>query len=224
MGIRERLSGNEAIVKKKEIDCSGIEVLLRKKFHQLGWVSVYVKHTNLCIEVKESLYDTVEHQGIEYGYRYDLVANKNARIYSVVTRAGKAVVKTGQLVKQGDVLVLGQNEIYDDSGTVKDILLFKADAQILGDVIYDIKIPLSEMEILSLKIAGRDEETALLKIGYRKLQWHLQQLEDNHVIILNIEGFLEKEEKNICFRGKIYAREQIGINIPVEEVLENEFE
>lgn len=211
-------------LKKNEIDCSGIEYLLRQKFHQLGWVSVYIKQTNLCIEVKESLYDTVTHQGTEYGWQYNLVANKDATIYSIVTRAGKAIVKNGQTVKKGELLVLGQNEIYDDNGLVKDILYFKASAQVWGDVVYDIEIPLSEIEIVSQKIVGKTEDDALFEIGFRKLQWHLEQLEKNNVIILNIDSKLEKRERNICFRVRIYAREQIGINVPVEEVLENEFE
>ena len=210
--------------KKNEIDCSGIEVLLREEFHQFGWVSVYVEHTNLCIEVKESLYDTVEHYGVEFGSQYDLIANKDATIYSIVTRAGKAVVKKGQSVKQGDILVFGQNDIYDDSGSVKDTLVFQARAEIWGDVVYDIEIPLTEMEIMSLKIVGKYDDATLLGMGYRKLQWYLQRLEDYNVIILNTEGNLVKKEKNISFRARIYAREQIGINIPVEETLENEFE
>ena len=224
--IMECLRENDVEIglKKKDIDCPKIEVLLREKFHQFGWVSVYVNHTNLCIEIKESLYDTVEHQGIDFGYRYDLIANKDATIYSIVTRAGKAVVKDGQSVKKGDILVLGQNEIYDDSGAVKDTLLFRAAAQIWGDVTYDIQIPITEIEIMSLKIVGNYDDTTLLGIGYRKLEWYLKRLEENNVIVLSTEGFLEKEEKNICFLVKINAREQIGINIPVEEVLENEFE
>jgi hypothetical protein len=52
----------------------------------------------------------------------------------------------------------------------------------------------------------------------------LQKLEDNEIIILDSKVNLEKREKYVCFRVKIYAREQIGINIPVEEVVENEFE
>lgn len=220
------LQENEVDIGQKinAIDCPGLEILLREEFHQLGWVSVYVNHTKLCIEVKESLYDTPEHFGTEFGRPYHFVANKDAKIYSIVTRTGTAIVKEGQSVKQGEILVLGQNEIYDDSGAVKDTLYFRADALIWGDVIYEIKIPFSEMEIVSLKIAGTYNDHMLYKKGFHKLQQHLQQLEAHGVIILETNGMIEKRERNICFRAKIYAREQIGRNIPVEEVLENEFE
>lgn len=220
------LQENEVDVGQKidTIDCSGIEILLREQFHQLGWVSVYVNHTNLCIEVKESLYDTTEHLGTEFGRAYHLIANKDAEIYSIVTRAGTAVVTEGMSVKQGDILVLGQNEIFDDSGAVKETLYFRADAQIWGDVIYEIEIPFSEMEILSLKIAEKFDDAMLLRMGFHKLQQTLQKFDANEVIILKTIGMIEEKEKNICYRARIYAREQIGTNIPVEEVLENEFE
>ena len=211
-------------LKKNRIDCSKIEVLLRDNFHELGWVSVYINNTDLCISVKESLYDIVEHQESAYGYQYNIIANKAARIYSIVTRTGKAVVKNGQSVNPGDILVIGQNEIFDDSGTIKDILYCKADAEIWGDVIYEVEIPLSEIEIMSLKIAENYEDKSLLRLGFRKLQLYQKKLEDNGVIVLNTKINLYKTERNICFRVKIYAREQIGINIPVEEIIGNEFE
>lgn len=224
--IMECLQENavEVGLKKETINCSSIELLLREQFHQLGWVSVYFEHTNLCIEVKESLYDTVEHPDAEYGRMYYLVANKDAVITSIVTRAGKAVVKEGQEVKQGDVLVLGISEIFDDNGEIKETLYFKAEAQIFGDVVYDIEIPLSEMEIMSLKLAGIYNDTMLLGLGNQKLTSFVEKLEENGVIILDKNVMIEKDEKKICFRARIYAREQIGINIPAEEVRENEFE
>ena len=224
--IMEYLLENEieAGIKKEAVDCSGVELLLREEFHQLGWVSVYFERTNLCIEVKESLYDTVEHSEVEYGRMYNLVANKDAVITSIVTRAGKAVVKKGQLVKKGDILVLGQNEIYDDNGEVKDTLYFTADALIYGDVVYDIEIPISEIEILSCKLAGSQDDGVLYGMANRKLAFYLDKLEENGVIILDKSVKIEKNEKNICFRAKIYAREQIGIETPAEEVRENEFE
>jgi similar to stage IV sporulation protein len=224
--IIECLQENDVDVglKKVQIDCSALETLLREQFHELGWVSVYFERTSLCIEVKESLYDTIEHIDTDSNRMYHLVANKDAVIHSIVTRAGTAVVKKGETVKKGEILVLGQSEIFDDNGEIKDTLQLKADAQIYGDVIYELKIPLSEIEIMGMKIAGKYDDRMLYHLGYRKLNDYLDMLEKNDVCILRTDIFIEKEEKNICFLVKIYAREQIGINIPVEEVLENEFE
>ena len=211
-------------IKKNVIDCSGIEVMLREQFEELGWVSVYFERTNLCIELKESLYDVLEDTDIEQGIQYDYIANKDAKIVSIVTRKGKAVVEKEQYVKKGDVLVLGLNEIYADSGEIKDILYFKADALIYGDVIYEFLIPLSELEIVSLRMSGTFNDHVLKQTAYRKVAPYVEKLEKNGVCILDKEVEIHKEEKNIYYLVKIYAREQIGINIPVEEVLKHEFE
>lgn len=222
--ILEYLNENEISIglKRKTIDCSQIELLLREQFHQIGWVSVYFEHTNLCIEVKESLYDVMEHSEVEYGRMYHLVANKEGQISTIVTRAGKAVVKKGQNVKPGDILVLGQNEIFDDNGEVKDVLYFKADALIYADVTYTIDIPITEMEIMALKIAGKLNDSTILGLGYQKLRYITDEMQDADV--LNQKIFIEKSEKKITVRAKLVVREQIGINIPAEEVRENEFE
>ena len=213
----------EVGLKKDEINCSQIETLLREHFHQIGWTSVYLDNTNLCIEVKESLYDVVEHPEIDNTRMYHLVADKEARILSIVTRKGKAVVKDGQEVKKDDILVLGYNEIFDDNGEVKQILNLKADAQIYGLVVYETLIPVSEMEIVARKIAGMDEASAIDFVNI-KLRPLLQIIEEKGGIILDKEIYMEKNEKIICFRTKLYVREQIGINLPAEEVRENEFE
>lgn len=222
--ILECLKENEINIglKREAIDCPQIELLLREQFHQLGWVSVYLEHTNLCIEVKESLYDVMEHSEVEYGRMYNLIANKEGRISSIVTRAGKAVVKEGQTVKPGDILVLGQSEIFDDNGEVKETLYFKADALIYADVTYNIDIPLSEMELLALKIAGNYDESSLLGLGYQKLKPVMEKMQNAHILDKTLT--IVKDEKKLIFRVKLYVREQIGINIPAEEVRENEFE
>jgi len=209
--------------KKNEIDCSKIEVLLREQFHQISWTSVYLDNTNLCVEVKESLYDEFKHPETENNRMYHLVTDKDAKILSIVTRAGKAVVKEGQFVKKGEHLVLGYSEIFDDSGEIKQTLYLKADAQVYGLVVHEIEIPISEMEVLASNIAHAKEDV-FLGIGNRKLNPLIKKIEDSGGILLDKKVFIEINEKKICFRAKLYVREQIGINIPAEEVWENEFE
>ena len=224
--ILDCLQENEINVglKREEVDCSKIEWILREQFQQLGWVSVYFENIQLCVEVKESLYDVLGDSQTEEGKSYHLVANKDAVISSIVTRAGNALVKAGQSVKKGDILVLGQNEIFDDSGEIKNTLYFQADALIFGEVMYDIELPLSELEIMGLKISGNYNDSMLLKLGYQKVDFIIQKMSKNGVIVIDKNIKLQKNERKISFQVKIYTREQIGINIPVEEVRENEFE
>lgn len=211
-------------LKKNSINCPNIELLLREQFQEIGWVSVYFEHTNLCVEVKESLYDVIELPEEEYGKMYNLVANKDATIHTIITRAGQAIVKEGQNVKQGDILVLGQSEIFDDSGEIRETLYFKADALIYGDVFYEIRIPYTEIEILSLKISDQYDDETLLGLGNYKLTPIIEKMVQNGAVVISRKVALDKNEKNICFYAKLIVREQIGINIPVEEIKENEFE
>lgn len=208
--------------KKNIIDCATLEYEIRNNFVDIGWVSVYMNQTKLCVEVRESLYGQQE-EYIYDGKRYDLVANKDAYIHTFVTRFGTAVTEIGTHVNKGDLLIKGTFDIYDDSGAIKQIQNVRAEGFILGDVVYDFVFPITEFEIMGSKLAGNYSEASLYRIGYEKLKECIEILEANEVLILDKRVMLKKNEKNVVFYGKIYAREQIGTNILVEEVLENEF-
>ena len=211
-------------IKKEWIDCSEIESLLRQEFNQIGWVSAYFDHTKLCVEVKESLYDEYNPLGLEENKRYDLIANKDAIIYSIVTRTGTSLVHKGERVKSGETLVQGCFEVMNDAGEVIDIITLKADALIYGDVSYNFKYRISDMEILSMKIADTYSDEMLLFVANHKLALFIEKLEQNGVIILDKNVMIEKKENDIMFSGIILTREQFGINIPVEEIWEYELE
>lgn len=223
--LMEYLSEQEIEIgtKRQDIDCAALEYLLRENFEHLSWVSVSLHHTSLCIEIKESLYDAYEFE-VKDGRQYDLTANKDGVIFSIVTRSGTALVKTGMYVKEGDVLVRGQCEIFDDAGVVKDTLFLKADATVWADVEYEFTVNVSEMEIMALKLSGLYTDEMLFFYGNKKIAYFIENLEENGVIILDKNVMIDKREKNILFHGTLKAREQIGINIPVEEIRDNEFE
>lgn len=222
------LQNIESGIKKEAIDCSKLEYQLRQNFQKLGWVSVYINQTKLCIEIKESIYDTRESITEEIGVQYDLVAQKDAIISSIVTREGTAIVQKGQSVKSGDVLVLGECDIFDDAGLVKETLRFRADALIYGDVKRTIILPLSEIELFTLKLTGNTSDEMLFFLASKKISPILENFEENGVIILDKNVMIDKEEKNIVFIGEIKTREQIGINkradISAEEQMKYEFE
>ncbi len=224
--ILKYLDQNKVITgqKKEKIDCSKIEFILREHFSEFGWVSVYVEHTNLCIEIKESLYDEMIQENDVGDKCFHLIAEKDAVIYSIITREGKALVKDGEYVKAGDVLVLGQCEIYDDAGEIKEVLYFPADALIYADVIYEFELIPTEIELVSLNIAGTYNDTALYRIANQKLASILKKFSENDVIVLDKHIILEKNDNKIRFQVKLYTRERIGIKIPAEEVREDEFE
>ena len=217
--VLEFLEINEIKIGTKidEINYTDLEYKFRQKFNDVGWISIYLNKTKLCVEVKESLYDKYSFENNEDRVSYHLVAQKDATIYSIVTRQGIPLVKKGQRVLKGQILVQGNCNIYDDSGMVKETLPLKADALIYADTNNQIYASMTEIEIIALKIAGNYSEKSLLFLGNRKFKSILEKIEENGVIILDKNVIIDNDEKNIVFLGDIYTREQIGINILAEE-------
>lgn len=223
--ILDIISADEIIGKKgKSINCTDIEYQLRKEYNQMGWVSVFVDHTNLCIYIKESLYEEYVFEEEDKVQKYDYITQKDARIYSIVTRSGTSLVKKGDIVRAGDVLVSGQYDIFDDNGQIKDTLSVKADALVYGDVSYTYHGYLTEMELLGAKISGEEIESAIKRLSFLKFHQFLENLEKNGVKILAKRVMIEQNENYIFIKGSIRAREEIGMNIPVEEQVIHEFE
>lgn len=129
---------------KADIDCEKLELSLREDFSQIIWASVSIEGTNLIIVIQEKadVSRTVQ-QPVETldedlkGQSYSIVANKDAVIYSIVTRTGTPKVKAGDEVHAGDVLVVGHQEILNDNGEVGMVYDACADADIIGEVVYD---------------------------------------------------------------------------------------
>ncbi len=119
-------------MKKKNVSCPDIETAIRENYKDIGWVSAELKGTKLLIKIQEtnmpSLYetDTIPRH---------LIASRDGVVNSIITRTGTPMVKAGDEVKKGDILISGVVEILGDSGELlrKDTVL--AD----GDVIIEAK-------------------------------------------------------------------------------------
>lgn len=118
---------------KTQISCEAVEQLLRNEFSVFTWVSVEQKGTSLIISVKENDEDII---AASQQTPCDLVATKEGIIYSIVTRSGTPLVKTGDYVMAGDVLVSGIIAIQDDYGTVIQSKEVIADADVLIELEY----------------------------------------------------------------------------------------
>ncbi len=228
-----RISGNEAISSEEiiafleeqdirvgkpleKVDCVSLETQMRQSFLGLGWVSVYLQDTKLCIDIKESLYGVLE-ENMRPDGRYDIFANKDAYILSIITRKGKALTPKNTYVKQGDCLVQGICPIYNDSGEVQQILKLPAEAQIIGEVQYSYYDIITEMDILSMKIADSYTNSSIKALAEQKICHFLENLEENGVIILSKRVMIERQEHGLIIHLFVTAQEEIGITLPVEE-------
>ncbi len=81
-----------------------IVAALRKNFPDIGWADVHIRGTRALISLTETI---PKKPVIDRKTPCDIVATKDGLITAIVTGAGKPLVKRGDVVKQGEVLVSG---------------------------------------------------------------------------------------------------------------------
>lgn len=121
---------------RSQINNDALELSLRQDFEPIIWASVYEEGTKLVVCIQEKIIS--DRAALKTKDEpADLVATKDAKIESIITRKGIGKVKAGDFVKKGDVLVAGCQEINDDNGEVREYYYETADADVIGEVTYD---------------------------------------------------------------------------------------
>ena len=113
---------------KHKISVEELEKAIRNEFSIVTWTSVQIDGTKLWIQIKEN--DKILNVEEKTEEKSHLIANKDGRITSIITRNGVPMVKAGDEVKKGDILVSGQVPIYNDAGEIINYQLYRADADI----------------------------------------------------------------------------------------------
>lgn len=126
-------------ISKKKVDCQEVESMIRAQFNDIIWASAEIRGTRLLIHVRENtdtdVVDTVQEQGDDTVT--DLIADKDGLITKMITRAGTPQVKVGDVVKEGDLLVLGRVDVLGDDATVVNYQFRSADADIYAKTVYE---------------------------------------------------------------------------------------
>ncbi len=119
---------------KSKINCEKIEEELRAGYEDIIWASAKLEGTMLIIDVQENLVTNQQAaaKGETEDLPGDLVADKDAVIYSILTRQGTPYVEKGTEVHPGDMLVEGKNPVYNDNEEIASWQYCVADADILG--------------------------------------------------------------------------------------------
>ena len=121
-------------INKKKVSCPEIERLLRNQYEDITWVSASIAGSRLFIRIQENT--DIELYYEENPAAADLIADHDAVITSIITRSGTPLVKKGDDVKKGDILVSSEVIILDDFGSEMRREYVQADADILGEVLY----------------------------------------------------------------------------------------
>ena len=160
--ILEKEEIKRGIIKYK-IDKDYIKYLLLNEFDNLSFLSVDIKGTKLLIEMKEQ---DLPPERINRDVPCNIVATKKGVILKAIARNGRAVVRKGDVVKEGDILITG---VILDEHSQKQILVH-AEGEVLAKTIYSHRI--DEPTIKTIKEeTGRTYTRREFKIGDKGVQF-----------------------------------------------------
>ena len=118
--------------RKTDISCNDLEEALRNRFGGITWVSARLSGTRLYVQIKENEVPLEIPEKDETPC--DLTAAFDGVITSMIVRSGVPLVKTGDTVEKGQLLVSGRVPITDDAGEVTAEHFVRADADIIGRI------------------------------------------------------------------------------------------
>ncbi len=113
--------------KKADIDIEDLEKAIRRQFPDITWVSAKFDGTRLIFSVKEN--DVMSYPLVENAC-CDLYAEKDGVIVSMIVRKGTPLVKIGDSVEMGQMLVSGEIPVLNEDATIRKYQYTDADADI----------------------------------------------------------------------------------------------
>lgn len=111
----------------KNIDYALLCDKLRNNFETISWVTVFSEGTVLNVIVKENDTDSKVNSNTEYR---SIFSNTSGVISRIITRAGTPVVKEGDTVCEGQLLISGQIDTYNEYGELMSTEFVHADGDI----------------------------------------------------------------------------------------------
>lgn len=182
-----------------DVDVNRLEKKIRQDFDEVTWVSVQIKGTRIAIALKENDGAALTNTADEYS---DIYADSDGVIESIVTRSGTALVKAGDTVSRGDVLVSGRVVITDAYGEELATIDKQADADIYirTDTAYYDCVYRSHRE---KSYTGREKTTFLIEAFGKEISILPGSCDDN--------WDMWSEKVNLSLFGKINL--PFGINV-----------
>ena len=222
---------NTAIRKliKEELENNGITTFrLAKEFDQLEsiknniindnptkleWLSITRYGMTYVIRAEERIITNIEK---EEGYAH-IISNKDALVTKVNHSAGEALVRSGEFVRKGDILISGQLKVYDE---VRGNTL--ATGEVFGNVWYesDIKLPLEYEERV---LTGRRRFNISInnRIFFRNKYQFFKQTRTRSINILGfrITTYFEEEYELKIKKHTLKEAEELAIKKIEEAIL-----
>lgn len=117
---------------KAKISEEKVELMLIDEYNYFSFIEVQKKGIKLVIDIKE---EAIQPEKVDRNYPANIIARKKGVITKIIARNGDAVVKVGQIVKEGQLLISGVVENKDAT-----FHLVHADGEIYARTRYEATI------------------------------------------------------------------------------------
>jgi similar to stage IV sporulation protein len=164
----------------EDINEKEIESLIYNNFETFKFVEAYIEGTKLIIFVKENEQEEIE---FEDKSPSSIVSTKNAVISKIVAKSGQPVVKAGDVVYEGQTLIMGIVK----RKTSEDLTFVPSTGTVYGKTYYSFSF--KEEKVKNLSVPSESKENA----------YFFQFNDKKYKIIGDTEPF-----KNYNYRERIY--------------------
>ncbi|MGN0166843.1 MAG: sporulation protein YqfD [Acetatifactor sp.] len=164
------LEENDVVIgmRKEKLDIETLEKEIRRRFSQITWASARLSGTKLIIAVKENDAPIVTEEK-EETKGTDLVSEYDGTVVSIIVRSGVPMVKAGDVVEKGTVLVDGKVPVYNEDATIREYYLVDADADIILEHTRSFSARLA-FDYIKKEYTGREKKSYYLRFGERELK------------------------------------------------------
>lgn len=163
-----------------KLDIDSFEKKLREEYDYITWASAKIEGTKLHVTIKEN--EVGVNQPEEEYTTGDLRASVSGTIVSMVTRSGVPMVKVGDSVNAGDMLISGIVPIMNDDATLRTYHEIRAD----GDVMIESEIPYEDELVLKYQkkvYTGNSDRLFVFGIGTKEIKIGILNLEEEYEIM-----------------------------------------
>lgn len=166
------------------INDEALETGIRETFDRIIWVSASIDGTKLTINLKENNTNPImaESESIR-----DIVASKDGVIESILVRSGTAIVKPGDTVKKGDVLVTSKVVCTNEYAEEIKTIYTNADADIIINTSYEYNDTINR-EYEEKEYTGNIMEEELVRIGNREVETNFKCDYEHYDIVVEYKN------------------------------------
>lgn len=198
---------------KRKLNANSVINKVRLDRGDIAWIGIDIEGTNAIVEIKET---SEAPEIIDENEYCNIVSNKEGMITKINVQNGTAVVKEGDIVKEGDTLVLGYLE-----GKYTGIRYVHAKADIEAKIWYSKKEKVFLKQQIQVS-TGATEQKYTLNINNFKINFYktlskfenYDTINENKKLMLFSNFYLPIEliKKTNCeykYEEKIYTEEEL---------------